>query len=240
MQDAFKPIAKESLADRLARRIRDLIQSGGYAEGDRLPSIMEMARRFQVGHPSVREALKRLQTTGVVEVRHGSGVYVSRSHDVLVLAAPDYSGEVTKKLLLDLVEARMAIEPYSVMLAAKNASAEHFAEMHRLLDTAGENLENDEVLNAVNMGFHREIARASGNTVLSQITDVIRGLFSREQRLILGIHGPRTRDQREHLDLLEALEKRDADLCVARMRAHLEGVRDAILTWDPEHHPLEV
>jgi GntR family transcriptional repressor for pyruvate dehydrogenase complex len=240
MQDAFTPIPKQNLADQLARRIRELIRTGGYDNGDRLPSIMEMARRFKVGHPSVREALKRLQALGVVEVRHGSGVYVRRSHDVLMVAAPDYPGEVTKKLLLDLVEARIAIEPYSIMLAAKSASAENLAEMRRLLDAAGKNLENGEFLNPVNMGFHQEIARASGNTVLSQITDVIRGLFSQEQRLILGIHGPRIRDHQEHLGLLEALEQRDADLCVARMRAHLEGVRDAILKWDPEHHPLEL
>jgi GntR family transcriptional repressor for pyruvate dehydrogenase complex len=200
---------------------------------------MEMARRFQVGHPSVREALKRLEATGVVEVRHGSGVYVSRNHEVLLLAAPDYSGEVTKKLLVDLVEARMALEPYSIVLAARNATAEDFAEMRRLLDTAGENLANDELLNTVNMSFHREIARASGNTVLAQITDVLRSLFSEEQRLILGIHGPRARDHQEHLGILEALEKRDVDLCVERMRSHLEGVREALVNWDPEHHPLE-
>jgi GntR family transcriptional repressor for pyruvate dehydrogenase complex len=239
MRNAFKPIAKENLADRVARRIREMIQTGGYAKGDRLPSIMEMARRFQVGHPSVREALKRLQAIGVVEVRHGSGVYVTRSHDVLLLAAPDYSGQVTKKLLVDLVEARMALEPYSIMLAADHASGADFSEMRRLLDSAGENLGNDEILNAINMSFHREIARASGNTVLAQITEVLRSLFSEEQRLILGIHGPRARDHQEHLSILEALEKRDADLCVARMRAHLEGVRDAILGWDPEDHPLE-
>ena len=239
MQDAFKPMAKESLADRLARRIRELIQTRGYAEGDRLPSIMEMARRFQVGHPSVREALKRLEATGVVEVRHGSGVYVKRSHDVLVFAAPDYAGEVTKKILIDLVEARMAIEPSSVALAARNGSAADFQEMRRLLDTAGKNLDNDDVLNTVNMSFHREIARASGNAVLAQVTDVLRTLFSREQRMILGIHGLRDRDHEEHLGILEALEKRDVDLCVERMRAHLEGVRDYLRKWNPEHDPLE-
>jgi GntR family transcriptional repressor for pyruvate dehydrogenase complex len=239
MEDAFKPVAKESLADRLARRIRELIQTRGYAEGDRLPSIMEMARRFQVGHPSVREALKRLQAIGVVEVRHGSGVYVKRSHDVLLLAAPYYSGDVTKKLLLDLVEARMALEPYSITLAARNGSAEDLAEMRRLLDTAGANLDNGELLNSVNMSFHREIARASGNTVLAQITDVLRSLFSREQRLILGIHGLPERDHREHMGILEALEKGDPDLCAERMRSHLEGVRHDILKWDPERQPLE-
>jgi len=239
MQDAFRPMMKRSLADRLARRIQALIQTGGYSEGDRLPSIMEMARRFKVGHPSVREALKRLETVGVVEVRHGSGVYVIRSHDVLLLASPDYSGEVTRKLLVDLVEARMAIELHSVMLAARNGSADHFAEMRRLLDTAGENLGDDDLLNSVNMAFHREIARASGNVVLAQISDVIRSLFSEEQRLILGIFGSREQDHREHLAILEALERRDGDLCVERTRSHLEGVRDAIRKWDPEHHPLE-
>jgi GntR family transcriptional repressor for pyruvate dehydrogenase complex len=238
MQDAFRPMTKESLADRLARRIQALIQTGGYSEGDRLPSIMEMARRFKVGHPSVREALKRLETIGVVEVRHGSGVYVTRSHDVLLLAAPDYPGEVTKKLLVDLVDARMAIEITSVRLAARNGSADHFAEMRRLVDSAGENLGNDAVLNSVNIAFHREIARASGNGVLAQIIDVLGSLFSKEQRLILGIFGSRDEDHRQHLAILEALERRDGDLSVERIRSHLEGVRDAIRKWDPEDHPL--
>src|SRR5678815_1131743 len=91
MKDAFAPVLKQSLSDRLARRIRSLIQKGDYAQGDRLPSIMEMSRRFGVGHPTIREALKKLETMGIVEIRHGSGVYVSRSEEVLVLASPDYT-----------------------------------------------------------------------------------------------------------------------------------------------------
>ena len=77
MKHAFEPVLRQSLADRLARRIRAMIQNGSYAPGDRLPPIMEMARQFGVGHPTVREALKKLETVGVVEIRHGSGVYVS-------------------------------------------------------------------------------------------------------------------------------------------------------------------
>jgi GntR family transcriptional repressor for pyruvate dehydrogenase complex len=239
MRDAFRPVSKERLADRLARRIQSLIQSGGYAEGDRLPSIMEMARRFQVGHPSVREALKALETLGVVEVRQGSGVYVTRSHDVLLLAAPDYAGRVTKKLLVDLLEARMVIEPHSAMLAAKHGTDESFREMRRLLDLAGASLGDDVALNAVNMAFHREIALASGNSVLAQLIDVLRRLFGAEQRLILGIFASRERDHRQHLEILGALERRDPKRCAALMRAHLEGVRDAILAWPREDLPLE-
>ncbi len=238
MREAFRPIAKQSLSDRLAGQIRQMIQSGDYTTGDRLPPIMEMARLFGVGHPTVREALKKLETTGLVEIRHGSGVYVNRSHDVLVLASPDYVGGVTKKLLLDLIAARMPLELQCASLAAEHATEENLAEMRRLLATAGEHLSDDDVLNEVNSAFHHEIAVASGNSVLPQLLDVLHELFSNEQRLILGIFGSRAEDHREHMTILAALEKRSAKLTADRMRAHLEGVYDTILRWDPQEHPL--
>src|SRR5438270_6080000 len=168
----MKPVVRESLVDRLAGEIRSSINGGDYALGQRLPTIMEMARRFRVGHPTVREALKKLEAIGIVEIRHGSGVYVTRTQDVLMLAS-DYSGKVTKKLLLDLIQARTPIEVQSVALATRVANADDFAEMKRLLTMAAENLDNDSVLNSVNMAFHRQIALASGNAVIAQILDVM-------------------------------------------------------------------
>lgn len=238
MRDSFAPVLKQSLSDKLAQRIRAMIQKGDYQQGDRLPPIMEMAKRFGVGHPTIREALKKLETMGFVEIRHGSGVYVSRSEEVLVLASPDYSVPVTKKLLLDLIHTRMPLEMMSVAEAVKNATLEDLVEMRRLLTTAGQNLSNDVTLNEVNMGFHRQIALASGNTVLVQLLDVLHDLFTEEQRLILGIFGSRERDHREHLSILESLEQRDEQLGVERMRNHLQGVADSILRWDPEDHPV--
>ena len=238
MKDAFGPVLKQSLSDSLAQRIRGMIQRGDYTQGDRLPPIMEMARRFGVGHPTIREALKKLETMGIVEIRHGSGVYVSRSDDVLVLASPGYSGTVTKKLLLDLIHTRIPLEMHSVSEAIKNATLEDLVELRRTLTTAGQNLANDDVLNEVNMSFHRQIARASKNTVLTQLLDVLHDLFTEEQRLILGIFGSRERDHQEHLGILEALELRDEKLAVERMREHLEGVADSIERWSPEDHPV--
>ena len=96
-----------------------MIRKGDYQMGDRLPPIMEMARRFGVGHPTIREALKKLETMGIVEIRHGSGVYVSRSEEVLVLASPDYAGTLTKKLLVDLISARISLEVQSAVDAVQ-------------------------------------------------------------------------------------------------------------------------
>jgi GntR family transcriptional repressor for pyruvate dehydrogenase complex len=238
MKHGLKPVARESLVDRLAGEIRSSINAGDYTLGERLPTIMEMARRFRVGHPTVREALKKLEATGVVEIRHGSGVFVTRTQDVLMMAS-GYGGKVTKKLLLDLIQARTPIEMQSVALATKNATAEDFEEMRRLLKTAGENLDNDAVLNSVNMAFHQQIAAASGNTVIAQLLDVMQDLFTDEQRLILGIFGSRKRDHKEHLSIFAALEQRQEAVAVERMRKHLDGVATAIQRWDPQHHPVQ-
>src|ERR1700712_687577 len=143
MRDAFSPVLKQSLSDKLALRIRAMIRKGDFHRGDRLPPIMEMARRFGVGHPTIREALKKLEAMGVVEIRHGSGVYVSRSEELLVLASPDYSGTLTKKLLIDLIRARTPLEMQSASDAVANATADDLREMRRQLDLAGENLTND-------------------------------------------------------------------------------------------------
>lgn len=229
---------RQSLSDRLARRIRELIQQGEYRQGDRLPAIMEMARSFGVGHPTVREALKKLEAVGVVEIRHGSGVYVGRSDDVMLLATPDYAPVVTQKLLADLIRCRMPLEMQSVFEAVPHLTARHLKEMRRLLGEAEKHLDDDAVLNRVNMQFHRQIAVASDNSVLLQLLDVLREMFQHEQLMILTIFGSRDEDHRGHLAILDALERRDAPQAVSRMRTHLQNVLDAVLKWDPERHPV--
>jgi GntR family transcriptional regulator, transcriptional repressor for pyruvate dehydrogenase complex len=238
MKHSFEPVVKQSLPDRLARQIRGTIQSGNYRRGDRLPPIVEMAKRFEVGQPSIREALKKLEAMGVVQIRHGAGVFVTRSEEVLVLASPDYAGTVTKKLLLDLIRARIPIEIQSVADAVGRATLEQLQELERLLDEAEQNLDDDERLNALNMQFHSKIAEASGNSVTAQLLTVLHELFTEEQRLILGIFGSRKADHQDHLQILEAIARRDGELAVERMRTHLESVHAAILRWDPEDHPV--
>ena len=238
MEVVLQPVLRQSLADDLAQRIRQLIQRRDYQPGDRLPSIAEMARHFGVAGASVREGLRKLETLGVVDIRHGSGVYVGRIPDALLISNPGFEGAISKKLLVDLIEARIPIEVQSATLAAAHATPEHLAELRELLARASESLDDDALLNQTNLAFHRQIALASGNVVLRQLLEVLASLFRQEQQLILGIHGSRRQDHAEHLAILDALERRDEELAAQRMRAHLEGVRDVLRRWDPEAHPV--
>lgn len=238
MDAALRPVSRKSLADDIATRVRQFIQRQRFKAGDRLPSIAEMARTFGVGAPTVREALTKLEAVGVLEIRHGAGVFVAPQHDSLVLANVEFAGAASKKLLLDLLEARTPIEVQSATLAARHATAAHLAEMRRLLDHAGANLDDAALLNQTNLAFHREIAAASGNVVLRQILEVLTSLFREEQRMILDIKDSRREDHAEHMQILQALERHDDALAAERMREHLEGVRHDLLDWDPVSHPI--
>jgi GntR family transcriptional repressor for pyruvate dehydrogenase complex len=233
MHPHLTPIVRQRLADDLAHRITQLIESGSYRAGDRLPAITSMARQFGVGAPTVREALRKLETVGMIDIRHGSGVYVSQggAPNALVISNPIYRGAASKKLLVDLLEARTPIEVTTATLAATHATPAHLAELRRLLDRAGEALDDDVALNETNLAFHRGIAVASGNAVLAQLLGVLSSLFREEQRLIIDIHGSRRRDHDEHLGVLDALDRRDPALAAARMRDHLDGVRAVLLRW---------
>lgn len=228
---AFEPMPRERLPDRLARRIRLMIQSGARGEGDRLPAIGEMARRFGVGHQSVREALKKLETMGVVEIRHGSGVYVSHHDQVVVLSNPDQASDVSEKAMLELLRARMPLEVQSALDAARNAKPEQLREMRRVLALAAGERDEDK-LNSLNIQFHRLVSVASGNAVLIQLVDVLHELFGERQRLLLGVTGSLARDHEEHVAILEAIEAGDETLASSRMQSHLQGVCDAVQRWD--------
>lgn len=238
MNDEFGPIAKATLADEIANRVAQMIQTGDYEPGDRLPTISDMANRFGVGHPTLREALKKLETLGILNIKHGSGVYVQKNEDSLLMSNPVFPGEASKDMLLDLIEARVPIEVQAVVQAAQNATDDHLDRMGELLEEAGEHIEDDAVLTQTNMAFHREVAVASGNTVLAQLLEVLSNLFEEEQRIILDIHGSREEDHAEHLGILEAIRARDETLAEQRMREHLQGVRAMIQQWNPEKTPL--
>lgn len=234
----FGPIAKSTLADRIATQIAQMIREGDYASGERLPTINDMAGRFGVGHPTLREALKKLETLGLVNVKHGSGVYVEADQDQLLMSNPVFTGDVSKDMMLDLIEARIPIEQRTVVLAARNASEEHLQRMDDLLEEAGEHLQDDEELTRTNMAFHREVAVASGNVVLGQLLKVLSNLFEEEQRGILDVYGSRKKDHSEHRGILEAIQLGDEALAETRMQEHLEGVREMVKKWDPEETPL--
>jgi GntR family transcriptional repressor for pyruvate dehydrogenase complex len=232
MDHVITPLPKQTLADNLAAELKKFIVNNRFYAGQKLPATSELAKKFGVGLPTLREALKKLETIGAIEIKHGSGIFVGENLDSIIFVNPIVSEESpTKKQLLDLIEARMSIEISTAELAAENATSNDIDNMKQLLTEAKNQIDNDTVLTQKNMAFHLAIAAASGNVVYKHLLEVIAKLFRIEQRLIIEIFKYREKDYQQHIEILKAIENHDVQLTVCLMKLHLEGVRDSIKEW---------
>ncbi len=220
-------LIRHSLSDALTERLLALIRSEGLKPGDRLPSSRTLAARFAVATPTVREALRRLQATGAVEFKHGSGVYISDSLDRVVLPNPHMPTLATEQLA-QLLEARLLVEPFLAAHAARRNDVNERKRLRNALRKAERHLDNDETLHEANMEFHRAVAAASGNTVLHEVIDSLLSVHAGEQREIQRIFDDRVRDHEEHRAVLAAIEAGDPDRASELMRRHLEDVRAVV------------
>jgi GntR family transcriptional repressor for pyruvate dehydrogenase complex len=227
----MRELVRQSLSDSLTERIMELIRDQGLRPGSRLPSTRALAEQFSVATATVRESLRRLQTSGAIEVRHGSGVYVSASVDRLVLPNPNVP-EPHGEQLLQLLDARALMEPYLAGLAAARRDPQRLADLRELLATAQRHLlgapGDDAALHEANMAFHRSVAAASGHGVLREVVDSLLFVHAGEQREILQIFDDRVRDYDEHRAVLEAIEAGDAELASDLMRRHLDDVKNVV------------
>lgn len=226
-------LQRTGLPDQLADRLQRFIAEKRLKPGARLPAMSTLAARFHVGYPTLREGLKKLEALGIISIHHGSGVYVRQTNTGFFLVNPiTAASEPTRKVLLDLIEARKTVEMVTIALAAERITPEQTTALDRLLGDAERNLDNHRELNRVNMQIHLGIASASGNSVLTHLLEVILDLFKEEQRLLLDIHGFPRSDYNEHVQLVDAVRRHRKTTATNRMRMHLEGVQQAILNWD--------
>ena len=215
---------RPSVSVYVTEQLLELIRADELRAGSRLPSVASLARSLSVAAPTVRESLRGLEALGIVEIRHGRGVYV-RNPESRVLVANPYSGQLGTRTILELLDARLVIEPTLAARTAVNATAEEIQQLGQLLADAAELLEgHDPLLHGMNMTFHRGVAHFSGNAILAQAIDSIVDVYTAEQLVILRIYDNRRRDHEEHIAIFDAICRRDSDGAAELMRQHLEDV----------------
>ncbi|MFF0344512.1 FadR/GntR family transcriptional regulator [Kribbella sp. NPDC004875] len=215
--------ALPSLSDRLTESILGIIRDGGLRPGDAIPSARELAKRFAITTPTVREALRKLEATGAVEFRHGSGTYVGPTINNVVLANP-HRPPITKDSVLQLIGARLVIEP---AVAAQSAVARQPENLERL-EAAVTNALVPPGGPAFALNFHIELAAASGNPLLHEVLASLLKVRVREQQQIRALYDNRERDHEEHQAIVDAVRAQDAVRAERLTREHLDNIRQAV------------
>lgn len=195
-----------------------------------MPSARELAEIFAVATPTMREALRKLQATGVVDIRHGSGIYVLRAEKRLVVTNPGY-GNLESHTILQVIDARLLVEPHLVELAAPAIDQATLDTIGALLQQAADEVRFRQYLET-NVRFHTIIARASGNLVLAQIIESLIELYSVELDLVdpnLALVDGRAADNAVHQEIYRALAASDGAAARAAMERHLRVARASVV-----------
>jgi GntR family transcriptional repressor for pyruvate dehydrogenase complex len=216
-----------SLSEHLTQEVMALVRDQKLEVGDRLPSVKDLSERFQVATPTMREALRLLEMAGNLDIRHGSGIYV-RQPETRVMVTNPYARTLDTKTILNLLQARLLIEPPVAELAAANASAKDLDGLDALLTDLEKYLSGQEdadaVLGIANMRFHRGIADSAGNSVLADVVFSMTEVHIKEQMAVLDLYNNRRRDHEQHKLILAALQRRDPKLARQLMTEHIDEV----------------
>lgn len=228
-QTSRQPIARRTLVDDLTQGMLDFITENGYEIGDRLPSIAALAEHFAVASPTIREMARRLETTGVLSIRHGSGIYLTGDTNRLVVTNPS-RGLLSHNTMLELLDTRLLIEPELASRAAMLRTPAHVADLEAIAAACDLAVSNRDALalNDLNMSFHIQVARIAGNRVLADALETIVELHMDQQRQIATLFADIERDHEEHTRILNAITARDSVLARHLMETHLTEVLDVI------------
>ena len=217
MSEGFRPVRAVRAYEAIVEQVEDALARGTLRPGSRLPSERDLMTQFAVSRSTVREALRVLESSGLIRSRpgdpHGAEVLPysagSLRKSVLRLA------KVDELSLCELIQFRMIIESSAYMLAARLRTAEQIAEMEAALTRMSEAIaQGHEAFSEADVAFHELVAQTSGNMLIQVCGEVVRGV-------VLGLIDDKIthaedrtelmrRSLRHHTEVFEAVRRGDA------------------------------
>ncbi|MFT9819461.1 FadR/GntR family transcriptional regulator [Lysinibacillus sp. NPDC056185] len=239
------PQPKKKAYQVIVDQIREYFLNGELQPGEKLPTERELASRFNVSRTSVREALRKLEIKGIIEIKQGSGSFIK---------APDFHSlgeelsstiiKTEKKLIYEMLELRQILEVECAFLASQRATSEDLERIGKALEMMDRAKNDVELGIQADLSFHINIVLASHNSIFLQLfqtlsehmQDTIRA--TRRQRLKDPERTQETID--EHKEIYLAIAAGDANQAKQLMEKHIKQIRrelsESLLSHIREQH----
>lgn len=218
------PLKKAGLTDRLVARILGLVTAGNLKPGDQLPAERKLAETFNVSRPTLREAMRALAVLGVVEVRHGGGVFVSQ------LEASDLLGPLTFFLTLratevdKLYEARRLIEGEIAAMAAARGGEAGAGELEATIALQEEAKDDPARYRDHDAAFHRRLGELGQNEFLARTAQSLNVLGEEFRKAASETPNVISASIADHRAIVAAIRRRDAAGAREAMATHMDHV----------------
>jgi DNA-binding FadR family transcriptional regulator len=230
--------AEKRLYQTVFEKLKQLIDNGEYPAGGRLPPERELAERFNVSRPTIREAIIALEALKRVEVKTGSGVYVLDAPPGVIGGNPSVSA-------FELTEARALIEGEAAALAAKMITDEQLNELEVALhEMADESSDGKLISEIADQKFHHTICQATRNTMLAAVIDNLWYIRDHSPAVHQAYQSICETDGKarvqEHQEIYDALKSRDAAAARSAMHDHFSRILNKLIAADEAEQMEEI
>lgn len=223
--------SNQTLYVQIANIWRDRILSGEFKPGDVLPSEREIAAELDVSRIPVREAMKSLEYLGVVRQERGKGLVVQEADlgNALKVVGPLVT-TITPKILDDLFQFRLLIEPYAAEQAAKYATSEELDRMAEAIDRQRRAILNNEQAEYVSFQFHYSVMFASHNEIVAIVSRFLTEVQHYSRHMTLWNEERRRNAYVEHNKVYQAICSRSPEAARKAMYEHLAKAQKVLPT----------
>ncbi len=208
----------------LVERLLGFVTAGRLKAGDKLPSERDLAERFGVSRPTVREALRALSVLGVIEIRHGGGAFVSALNATELLGPLNFFLSLSDVSVEKLYQARCLIEGEICALAATRVTADELSDLADLIDDQEGARQDATRYLALDSEFHERLAVIGDNPFLARAQTSLNTLGIEFRKLIASTKAAPTRSITDHRTILDAVQNGDVEGARAAMVAHMNQV----------------
>jgi GntR family transcriptional regulator, transcriptional repressor for pyruvate dehydrogenase complex len=220
---SFQKLEYLTAVETTALKIKEEIVKGNLNEGEKLPPERELAETFGVGRSTVREALQMLKIMGLLTVKGGGkgGAFVKSTNITSVINMIQLMLELEISNWKEVLEVRMAVEPFTNSLAAVNRTDEDLKNLENILNTSKESFDDYSMYASCNTDFHLSLAECSHNKLLTSLVHAIGGLIAKngKELIVSPKHFPLV--DNDHTLIYLAIKDRDQQAAYNLTKQHL-------------------
>lgn len=226
----LRAIKRTQRNEEVRLQIEQAIRRGDFVPGERLPSERELVQTFGVSRVSVREAIRSLEALGLVRVHQGRGAFVTDRRSGLGEPMARWL-DVHRDEVLELLAVRGALDEQAAVAAVEHADAAALAavrEAEAAFAKAVERQASMEELVPLDIDLHVGIAEAGGNRLLYDLLSDLHHYLAESRYLAFAPEGRPEQSAREHAEIVDGLEARDAATARAATARHIASVREVV------------
>lgn len=217
---------KKTLPELAVEQIITYINQNNLQPGDQLPNEIDLMNKLKVGRGTIREAIKSLNSKGVIVIKRGVGTFVAEQPGVNDDPLGFTFENDKTKLLKDALEVRLLIEPSMLIKTIENINDEQIDEMIALANEIEELIKKNKDYTTQDVAFHTLLARASGNRVIEKLIPII--TVAIEQAIDVTDRSLAQETIVTHRQIVEAIENRDQEKASLAMSKHIQDNIDAL------------